>query len=396
MGVGYETINASLTGSEGAGLLVLVLGAKFLATCLSLGSGGSGGVFAPSLLLGAALGPAFGQGVHQWFPGWTAEPGAYALVGMGAVVSAATHAPITAILIIFELTNDYRTIPRLMLACVVGVLLSSRLHRESIYTEKLARRGVRLWEGRDVNLLRSLRVGEVMETSVQTVGAGQHLADVLQVLLAGSRPSAVVVEADGRYLGCVDLSDVREVLPQSEDLVALVVAADVADHQTPFVVPADRLDGVMRLLGSTHRDELPVCDSATNRRVVGVVTKRAVIDAYNRRLFQADLSGGFGSVVGAVAEGRSVEILPGVCLSELELPGSWVGQSLQEADPRRRFGLEIVLVRRLGGDAVMEPDEGGSLFPSPGLVFRHGDRLLVMGAADALERARKDEAGASR
>ena len=153
-----ETINAALWGRMATASLLLLVLAKAVATAFTLGSGGSGGVFAPSLFMGACLGSFWGSVVNDLFPQWTASPGSYALVGMGAMVSATTHAPITAILIIFELTNDYRIIPPLMLACVIGVLLSGLLHRESIYTAKLARRGVRLSEGRDVSLLRGLRV----------------------------------------------------------------------------------------------------------------------------------------------------------------------------------------------------------------------------------------------
>jgi CIC family chloride channel protein len=120
-GVGYETINAALWGTATASLLLLLVAAKAVATSLTLGSGGSGGVFAPSLFMGASLGAAWGHFANAVAPGWTAAPGAYALVGMGAVVAATTHAPITAILIIFEMTNDYRIIPPLMLACVLGV-----------------------------------------------------------------------------------------------------------------------------------------------------------------------------------------------------------------------------------------------------------------------------------
>ena len=102
----------------------------------------------------------------------------------------------------------------------------------------------------------------------------------------------------------------REVLPQSEELSSIVVAADVADRTAPFTVPTDSLDLVMHMFGRTNRDEIIVCDSAQSRKVVGVVTKKAVIDAYNRRIFQADLTGGFGSLVEAVREAMGGDLLP--------------------------------------------------------------------------------------
>lgn len=122
-------------------MLVLVI-VKILATSITIGSGGSGGVFAPSLFLGAMAGGFFGMVVHTLFPMVTASPGAYSIVGMGAVVSATTHGPLAAILILFEMTGDYKIILPLMFSCIVGTIASSQLLRDSIYTLKLARRGI--------------------------------------------------------------------------------------------------------------------------------------------------------------------------------------------------------------------------------------------------------------
>jgi len=384
-GVGYETINAALWGKASLALLGMVVAAKLVATSLTLGSGGSGGIFAPSLFLGATAGAAFGQLAGRLFPDWTADPGSYALVGMGALVSAATHAPITAILIIFELTNNYRIIPPLMLACVIGVLLSSQLCRDSIYTMKLTRRGVKLNQGRDINLLKSIRVEEVMEQATHCVPASMPLGELIPRLLAWERPAAILVDAEQRYLGAVELGDVREVLPQAEELGSIAVADDVADRNAPFVVPGDNLDLVMHLFGRTHREELPVCRSSEERFVVGVVTKRTVIDTYNRRIFQADLTGGFGSLLDAVREGRTMEVLGGVHLGEVDVPSAWVGKTLAECEPRKRHGLEVVLVHR-GGEEHQGVDGRPGQFPSPDLEFEAGDRLLVMGSARAIRK----------
>ncbi|MGB6001883.1 MAG: chloride channel protein, partial [Thermoanaerobaculia bacterium] len=151
LGVGYESINQALTGAYPLALLAALAFAKLVATSLTLGSGGSGGIFAPSLFLGAMVGGFLGELAHLSFPDITAASGAYALVGMGAVVAGTTHAPITAILIIFELTSDYKLIVPLMASCIIASLVSTRFSKESIYTMKLARRGADLFRGRDIN-----------------------------------------------------------------------------------------------------------------------------------------------------------------------------------------------------------------------------------------------------
>ena len=382
-GVGYETINSTLwSGRDDLAFLGGLVLAKLLATSLTLGSGGSGGVFAPSLFLGAVVGAAWGQLANLLFPAWTASPGAYALVGMGAMVAATTHAPITAILIIFELTNDYRIIPPLMLSCVLGVLLSTLLHRQSIYTEKLVRRGVRLTDGRDVNLLKALHVRDVMKPSAPVVDAGLPFSQLVPRLLAGKHTELFAVDRTGRLVGRVTLAEIRAAVPDSEELAGLVLTADVADSSIPAVLPDDSLDLVMNLLGKTRGESVPVCEPRT-RKVIGVVNQDDVIEAYNRLLAELDLTGEFHSMAAAVQGGRMMEVMRGVYLTEVIVPHSLVGKTIVEARLRQDHGIEVVLVH------VVEDSKDESKLPDPSLRFQPGDRLLVMGAKDAIERLRE-------
>jgi len=140
LGVGYGAIDLALMQKLAWWLFLVLAVVKMLATAITIGSGGSGGIFAPSLFLGAMAGAFFGAVVHQLFPGMTASPGAYSLVGMGAVVSATTHGPLTAILILFEMTGNYKIILPLMLSCIVATIFARQLMKESIYTLKLVRR----------------------------------------------------------------------------------------------------------------------------------------------------------------------------------------------------------------------------------------------------------------
>jgi len=141
-GVGYDAISLALWENLAWYMLIILVFVKIIATSLTIGSGGSGGIFAPSLFIGAMAGGAFGHFIHQMFPAITASAGAYSLVGMGAVLAATTHGPIHAILIIFEMTGNYKVIVPLMLACITGYVIASNINRESIFTLKLARRGV--------------------------------------------------------------------------------------------------------------------------------------------------------------------------------------------------------------------------------------------------------------
>ncbi|MBI3117386.1 MAG: chloride channel protein, partial [Candidatus Hydrogenedentes bacterium] len=168
-GTGFETITLTLTGVMSLVLLLLLVPAKILATSLSIGSGASGGVFAPALFVGAVLGAAYGKIAEAVFPSLGSVSGAYAMVGMAAVFAGAARAPMTAIMILFEMTQDYHMILPLMFATVVSTLLAHRFEPESIYTLKLKRRGIDVRARRDENLMRAILVEEAMTPATELV-----------------------------------------------------------------------------------------------------------------------------------------------------------------------------------------------------------------------------------
>ena len=182
-GVGYTTIGGALAGTMTAGMMGVLVVAKILATSVTIGSGGSGGVFAPSLFLGAMAGGVVGTLVEQYFPGATGSSGAYALVTMGAVVAAATHAPVSAIIIIFELTQTIDIIPALMTACVISTLVAQVSFRDSIYTVKLRRQGIDFFEAKNPNVLKELSVRDVIVLDPVVVPAAADFKTVLDLVV---------------------------------------------------------------------------------------------------------------------------------------------------------------------------------------------------------------------
>jgi CIC family chloride channel protein len=299
LGVGYESMTEALTGRLAVGAIAVLIIAKLLAVSITLGSGGSGGIFAPSLFLGSMLGALVGAGVNALFPGQTAPPGAYALVGMGAMVAAATHAPITAILIIFEMTADYHVILPLMAACIIATLFAQRLSRESIYTVKLSRRGVDIKAGQDVNVLRHIPVTDVLIEDAPRMDATERLRSMLMHMSMSEAPSFYVVDPDGRLKGVISMKEIRPALDESELLGDLVVAEDVADTHFPSVSISDTLDTVLERLQTAFRQELPVLDG---ERLVGVVRVDDVLGRYRsevrRREMEADVLGDRAAMAG--------------------------------------------------------------------------------------------------
>jgi CIC family chloride channel protein len=283
LGVGYETIDMALMQKLAWWFLLLLVVFKILATSITIGSGGSGGIFAPSLFMGAAAGGFFGGVVHYIFPQVTASPGAYSIVGMGAVVSGTTHGPLTAILILFEMTGDYKIILPLMIACITCSLASGQLLTESIYTLKLARRGVNIRAGKEVNVLKSIPVSDVMNPEVETIPENISLGDLAKKVSRSKYKSFPVVDIEGRLMGIVTHSDYRDVV-FDENLKDLVVVKEVATPKVVTVSTDENLYDAMEKITSKDFSLLPVVSIREPHQLLGVLTRRDIISAYNRAI----------------------------------------------------------------------------------------------------------------
>ncbi|MFQ5744424.1 MAG: chloride channel protein [Acidobacteriota bacterium] len=282
-GVGYETINDALVGRLAIQVTLALIVIKLLATSVTLGSGGSGGVLAPSLFMGAMLGNAFGQLTNQLFPQITAPSGAYALVGMSAFFSGAAHAPVTAIIILFEMTRDYHIILPLMLATVVSTLVSSVLSRESIYTLKLSRRGLRLEHGQDVDVMQGVTVGEVMTTDMDVVPLDMPLEDLAAEFRRTRMHGFSVVTPSGELAGMVSVQDLDRVL--AEGSIQGKKVADIATTKALFTTyPHEPMGVALRRLGIRGVGRLPVLEREGSKRVVGVIRRTDIVRAYNHAI----------------------------------------------------------------------------------------------------------------
>lgn len=280
---GYDTIQTMLAGSVVfwfAGALIFL---KIIATNFTLGSGNSGGIFAPSLFMGAAAGLAVGHIANYLFPLITASPGAYALVGMGAVVAGTTHAPITAILILFEMTNDYRIILPVMVAVVFSTLVARRIFPDSIYTLKLRRKGIVLKAGRDMNVLAGAYVRDVMSTEFDTIPENARLPEILKLISESKELDFPVVDEAGDLVGSLGFQDVRQLLagPMPSELI---IAGDLVHTDVLSLGPDDSLETALSRFDPQGLDALPVVDAANQNRLVGMLRRDAVTGFYSRKL----------------------------------------------------------------------------------------------------------------
>lgn len=361
-GAGFPVIEDALLGKISIGLLLALIFLKIAATSLTLGSGNSGGVFAPALFMGAMTGGVFGWILEHIIPNLVAAPGSYAMVGMAAVFAAAARAPLTAILIVFEMTDDYRILLPLMSAVVVSMLIAQHMHPESIYTLKLVRQGIHLFRGRDIDIMNAVTVGEVMETNPTTILPDTPVSTLVDLLAKTRSHGFPIVDKEGYLVGIVSLSDVRKIPEGRSDLTVM----DIAAKNAITAYPDERLSDVLLRMAPRDLSRVPVI-SRTDNKLVGLIRRHHIIRAYE---------------IGVVRRGFALGTLPGsppgTVTGEFFIAHNspFVGKTLQELNLPETF-LIVHLNRN-----------GETILPHGNTRLEAGDRVTVLsrdGDLDALQ-----------
>jgi len=277
LGVGYKHVGAVLNDGMAVKLMVLLLVLKFFAVTTSYASGNAGGIFGPSLFLGAMLGGIAGSAAHQWLPAYTATPGAYALVGMGAMFAGIVRAPMTSVVMIFELTRDYAVIVPLMIANLVSFFIASRLQKKPIY-EVLARQdGIHLPSSESRQQEGQRRVRQAMRPAAEVLRAEVSVSDALAMADAGEC-SAWLVCDDRGLIGVVSLRMLRQMA--GEGAMDRSLGEMLAEREIPHVHPDQALHVALERLGANGIDVLPVVSRADVHKLEGVVNLQDVLNLY--------------------------------------------------------------------------------------------------------------------
>jgi CIC family chloride channel protein len=277
LGVGYTYVGSALNGSMALKLMLLLVALKLIGVTVSYASGNAGGIFGPSLFLGAMLGGAIGTVAHNLLPGYTASPGAYALVGMGAVFAGIVRAPMTSVLMIFEMTRDYAVIVPLMIANLTSLFISRRFQKQPIYEALAQQDGIHLPTPGTLHQKSRLTVAQVMQRSPQILSAQMRVQDALEV--TRTSPFRIWPVAQGNYfLGMLSRETLECALVDGRVEQPLINIVDT------FHVPHLHMDHALHLalerMSTYHLDVLPVIHRAEIHNLIGVVTLRDVLDSY--------------------------------------------------------------------------------------------------------------------
>ena len=371
-GVGYDTIEQILGSAQfGVMLLLALVAAKLVMTSISIGGGFPGGVFAPSLYLGATLGAAYGLIAQQLFPALNIAPPAYAMVGMAAVLAGAVHSPITAIILLFEMTNDYRIILPVMFAVVVSMLVSQQMEKESVYTLGLVRKGVRLQRGRDVEVLEALSVGEIMQTTVTPLHEDEPLSEAADTFMRTRHHGLPVVNAAGELVGVLTVQDVDRAHTSNNANPNLKVG-DACTREMLVTYPDETIGTALRRMAARDIGRLPVVARDNPRQMVGLLRRTDLVRAYDVALTRR-------AAMRHQAHQIRLGTYDGVSIQEvvIEKGAPCAGKRVKEVP----WPHDCVLATLRRGRQV--------LLPHGDTTLRPGDVLVAVAEGEAKEEVRK-------
>jgi CIC family chloride channel protein len=281
LGVGYEIIENSITQGIALGAVVALVFLKIIATSVTLGSGGSGGIFAPSLFIGALLGEAFGKMAVLVFPHVAIPPGAFALVGMAAVFAGTSHAPISAILLLFEMTGNYKILAPLMLTCVISVILVRWFNTYSIYTLKLMRKGIDIDKYRAVDYMETITVEEAMISHVITVRQSDTVKDVGLKIKTTNHRGFPVLDRTGILVGIITRKDINRALGKG---LAETEVGRVMTRNVVRCYPEESIKMALHKMAEKNVGRIPVVKRDNPEHIIGLITRKSLMNAYNLAL----------------------------------------------------------------------------------------------------------------
>lgn len=286
-GFTYVSIEGSLVNHSEMLILLLLLIFKPIATAMTIGSGGNGGTFAPSLFTGAMLGGIVGQLVNIYFPEYAAQPGAYALVGMGAVVAGTTNASLTALIMVFEMTNNYKIILPLMLTIIISTTVAKSILGGSLYTLKFKREGKEIdIYGRKVSILKNIQVKEMIEKNNDVIYEHMNFHQILETIKNAKYNTVLVKNKNNELVGEISFQDIRDgaLSEETKSIANFLIAKDIMTKNYIFVQDYDDCDRALKKMESGDYDFIPVLGTK-DERLLGVVSRQSLVNRYQKELF---------------------------------------------------------------------------------------------------------------
>ncbi|MEY4672634.1 MAG: Voltage-gated ClC-type chloride channel ClcB [Planctomycetota bacterium] len=381
-GNGFEVITTitDATATPAIGLVLSLFVWKVAATVFTVGSGGLGGIFTPNLVVGAAFGALFGRAMEYLQPAATVEAArheeiTFAFVGMAGLCAALTHAPITSVVLVFELTRHYELVLPLMLCCITASVVARMLNDDSYYSESLRAKGQEVPEGLEELALRRTYVRDVMRTDTVSVLEQASFDDIMSRFAGHRGETLYVTDEENQLRGRIDLHDLKNFI-NDPTLSSVVIATDVS-RPARSVGPDDSLADLLPTFESADSSELAVC-TGSPPRLVGRVTRQDVLAGISDEVLGGQRRARFRA--GGDKPSTLLELPEGWDVRQVPVPDAWEGLALDALPlgPGREVNI-LMLVRRID-DGTLERQPA-----TPQSVLQPGWEIVVIGSRKALD-----------
>ena len=387
-GIGYSAINNILADSVTWKVVLVLLGLKFILVPLIIHSGGFGGLFAPSLFMGACFGYLFTFTVNSIW-GLNLDYTTFVLVSMGAMLGGINTIPISAIMIIFEMTKDYSFILPLMLAVIISTTMVQIILKGSVHSKHLEEEGFKISRGRETNLLKSINVSDTKLIEIELIPDQTKLPELVGGLLESPQSTFYTVNDSGKISGTITETELRPLITEYEQIKNVVVARDIMNPVVIDVCPDDDLDYVLNLFGKWNLDQIPVIAKDVSKKIMGAITRQEVIAVYNRESRKLNLASGLTNELKSIEKSTPVSIAAGHSISEESVPLKFIGKSLVELKIRSNFGLEVLMIKQHKDLFAVDDNDIDIITPDPNYKLKRTDSLLLFGLDDKIEEFRR-------
>ena len=387
-GVGYLAINEILNGSITWKVILILLILKFVLVPLIIHSGGFGGLFAPSLFLGACFGYLFAITINSIW-GLNLDTTTFVLVGMGAMLGGINTIPISAIMIIFEMTQEYSFILPLMLAVIVSTTMVQIILKGSVHIKHLEEQGYEIKEGRETNLLRSIHVSDVKLDEIELIPDQTPLPELIAKVMESPLHTFYTVNSNGIMTGTITETELRPIITEYDHLKDVICASDIINPQVITISKDNDLDYVLNLFGKWNLDQFPVVDPENPNTILGAVTRQEVISIYNRESLKVNLASGLSKELKSIKPTTTAKVATGYSIAELSVPKKFIGKSLVELKIRNEFGLEVLMIKQPKEFLTDVNSESEIITPDPEYKLKRTDTLVIFGADEKIENLKK-------
>lgn len=374
-GNGIDVIRRVADGGAGLGVVLTLFLWKQVATIATVGSGGLGGIFTPNLVIGAAFGALFAQAIGQVVPLDAAERTAFVFVGMAGLTAATMHAPVTALVLVFELTGHYELTLPIMLCSIAASITASLLDRDSYYSSVFRAKGEAQPGGIEDLAMRTTYVRDVLRRDALAVRDTASCGEVMQLLGANRGDTVYVQDAAGAVTGRIELQDVKGFLNDPTPTAA-VIAADMT-RPAVTATPDQSLAALLPLFDDPELREVAVVESTATPRLVGRLRHQDVLTTLGDEVLGQQRRSGRVTI-----DGDDLVLPPGHELRTVPTPDAWNGLSIDALPPEALDGLVVVMAMTPG------PQGYAPVAARPDLVLQDGWRLVVLGPAEAIQRLR--------